>query len=242
MRGKAFRLAGVLLAMTLFGTACSSATTADDSPLLSEESVAIDDHLLIFEVGTFIGENERRVEEFLEAINLLPEHLIDPLNGITIIHLPQPTGCNGTVWASGCVSLTTPQITIHETSNIDAYPYDWEHFAVNGYTNFERVYILVHEIGHLIDLFVLSPEQRIAFGEVRKLEAEAVTSYGNRGVLEDFADAFTFFVLWPDYLAEHTPERFAHMQKIFDGFTYEPRVNMPSSVQSRLAFSWPVEK
>lgn len=209
----------------------------------SSHFIKVDDnwYRLHFEEDTTMDENRDRVHELLQVIELLPNHLIDPIGLMGIRISGAPDLC-GHTWASGCASRDKPFIGIHETSIAEDYPWEWEHFATNGYTHLERVKILTHEFAHIIDFHVLSNELRLDFGNVRTLEPQSVTSYGDTKKSEDFADSLTFYVLWPDYLKAHYPERYAYMHEIFSGVEYEALDEMPSSIQSRLAYAWPLEK
>lgn len=209
------------------------------TPYVPGSTHHIGEHLIRFEIDTSPRENAQRVAELHEVLDLLPAHLIEPLGSVKIIVSGAPDLCDH-FWASGCAWRDASQIGIHQRSDADAYPWDWEHFATNGYTHLERVTVLVHEFGHLVDFHVLTWEQRAAFNDVRRAEPESVTSYGDTERAEDFADTFAFYVLWPDYLERYYPKRYAIMYDIFGGITHESRDAMPSSVQARLPHPWPL--
>lgn len=200
----------------------------------------IQGHKVFFEADTSPTENLRRIAELEEVLALLPEELIAPAGPVKYQVSGEPDLCSAT-WASGCSFRDEPRIGIHERSDADAYPWDWEHFAEDGYTHLERVKVLVHEFGHVVHQHVINIEQMAAFFDVILEAPETVTSYGERSWKEDFADTFAFYVFWPDYLQAHYPLRYAYMYDLFGGVTYEPLDEMPSSVKARLSHIWPLE-
>ena len=201
----------------------------------------IEGHKVFFEADTSPNENLRRVAELEEVLALLPAELIEPAGPVKYQVSGEPDLC-GKTWASGCSFGDEPRIGIHERSDPDAYPWDWEHFAEDGYTHLERIKILVHEFGHVVHQHVITIEQEWDFRDVTYVEPETVTTYGGRSWKEDFADTFAFYVFWPDYLEAHYPERYAYMHELFGGVTYEPLDEMASSMKSRIRHPWPLQE
>lgn len=196
---------------------------------------------IYFEPDTSLGENAKRVAELREVLDVLPDHLFQPLGRVRVRVSGSPDLCRS-AWASACTPAgVTPRIWIHQRSDADAYPFDWEHYATNGYTHLERVKILDHEFAHLIHRFVISSEQIEAFNAVRDNEPESPTRYGDTRWSEDWAEAFAFYVLWPDYLERYYPERYVFMYDLFGGIEYTPRDTIPSSIKDRLRYDWPLE-
>ena len=138
----------------------------------------------------------------------------------------------------------------------------WEPFNQNGFTEAERVYVALHEIGHFYSLgselnildtyhFESGGEAFWAWNTKQKMPVLKSTFYISRvanGVLEekstlygremgreeDFAETFALYVMWPEYLKQNFYLHYLVMKKIF-GKEYEPEYPLPSSVKSRLA-------
>ena len=136
-------------------------------------------------------------------------------------------------WAVGFTSLRSVYINL--LSNYKNIPkwLSWEPFRKNGLTEPERVFVALHEIGHLsggsFDWTSYSQYQGIS-----EENENAATLYGKeRGEVEDFAESFALYVMWPEYLKENFPKHYEAIKKVFVR-EYESVYPMPNSIKSRL--------
>ncbi|MBI4087438.1 MAG: hypothetical protein HY434_01245 [Candidatus Liptonbacteria bacterium] len=111
----------------------------------------------------------------------------------------------------------------------------WEPFPYDGFKESEMVWITIHEMKHLYDKTNLGFETwNKAIFEERFFEEGFSTAYGRAmNLLEDSADSFALYVLWPDYLKPLSKHYAGNMKLL--GREYAPFMDMPNSVRSKLS-------
>lgn len=225
-----------IVAIGILVSSCAG-SSSDGSPLFDQEPSSyppawyvrqVEGVDVVFLPDTNLEADKKVTEAIEEAMRLLPEDFADTLQGLAAIYVSgAPTLCSDD-WASGCAGKI--QVSLHETANAASYPFPWTHYAQDGYTYVERLKITIHEFGHVIS-FANEYELLYSFPQVG--EEKSPTRYGATSYHEDFADSFTFYVLWPEYLKQCCPLRYAFMQQAF-GMEYANVYPMPSSICDRL--------
>lgn len=201
---------------------------------------------------------------------------------------------NRNYWATAYAGLT---IDINLLSNYENPPQwmTWEPFRKNGLTETERVFIALHEMGHLsggfLDLLYVYQFQGIAWWNNDRFEAissihcsesdffsedikvfegyiyykgmsfvvgdkkkycrvydafdknfakkipleNETTLYGKEmGSVEDLAESFALYIMWPEYLKKNFPEHYTAINKTLMR-EYPTRDCMPESIITRLS-------
>ena|SRR3989344_8831283 len=102
----------------------------------------------------------------------------------------------------------------------------WEPFPKDGYSEEERMWIALHEFAHRFQ------ERRNDAYSNHNFESPT-TLYGcMAGDIEDDADAFALYVMFPDHLKKF-PLRYNTWREIV-GREYVQKLQMPNSVKSKL--------
>lgn len=144
----------------------------------------------------------------------------------------------------GCVPTIKFGFFIDSASWVTAYPNSinlrssitelpdwltWEPFPKDGYSEEERIWIALHEFAHRYQGVADrgSIKDKDAFGT-----EPPTTLYGCSSGIEDFADTFALYVMFPKQL-KIFPLRYNEVKDIL-GREYEAKFQMPNSVASKL--------
>ncbi|OGN02584.1 MAG: hypothetical protein A2651_00180 [Candidatus Yanofskybacteria bacterium RIFCSPHIGHO2_01_FULL_42_12] len=139
---------------------------------------------------------------------------------------------------------------------------NWESFNENGFEESERVFVALHEMGHMysfgrelniLDIYriesqgqafwgwdgtnnvpIIESTPRVYWVVDGAMEGEVTLYSREQGRGEDFAETFALYVLWPEYLKDNFPIHYGIIKNILVQ-EYEPMYPMPSSIKSRLA-------
>jgi len=154
---------------------------------------------------------------FDEAIELLPQHIVDLLKTTTIT-FTQVGVCD--IRVLGCYDSKTELIGMRTDT-------------LASFNRIDVLAVLIHEIGHAID-FAMDNNARL-FADLHEADTHRPTSYAGTNSAEDFAESFFIYVMYPSYLRNCCPERYTFMMdKVFNGIEYSE--DFPLSPFSRSRF------
>jgi hypothetical protein len=111
----------------------------------------------------------------------------------------------------------------------------WEPYGKNGLSETERMFIALHEMGHISSWGL---NWLIYDYQIQVAKEGGLTLYGKaRGEGEDFAESFALYVMWPEYLKENFPRHYAIINKILKK-EYKTYYCIPESMKTRLTVSF----
>jgi len=102
---------------------------------------------------------------------------------------------------------TTWNAIDHATIQIARQPASTAEEARNQYA-----YVLAHEVGHVAYEKFASDEEKANWFAVSEEASTPLSSYSVASDVEDFAEAFAFFVLYAAYLEQRDPKRYSYMR------------------------------
>ena len=185
---------------------------------------------------------QRWQQSIKEAVSILPGQFV---RGITEIKCNNLGYSRSFSFGPGIICTNTLRFHffIDDKSWITGYPGEinlrssetnipkwmvWEPFPKDGYSKEERLWVAFHEMAHSYDMSVKNYS-----AEFEEMSESPTTLYGCiGGSVEDFGDAFSLFVMFPEQLKKF-PDHYRVVKKILNR-EYATSYIMPNSVKSKL--------
>ncbi len=187
-------------------------------------------------------ESEDWIKALDEALDVLPSHIVTVIksqNGLNVTLTVEPKE-----WWSGLAYSDSTGIYFNEQPFIENYPLDSEPLGLNGFSHNEKLYVALHELGHIyffrseknthdFQAFEKRVSTKNANGKISWLE-EPPTIYPLNSKVnqtaESSAEAFALFVVSPDILKACYPLHYNFMHELF-GREY---TETPNSIVTRI--------
>ncbi|MET0828454.1 MAG: DUF4157 domain-containing protein [Microbacterium sp.] len=174
--------------------------TAPPDPIAAKMSAASLTHSL---TGT-------QLEALRGAISQIPASHLAFVSGLKVIAGAPPGGRDG--YYDSKKNVVTVRTGVFGASDV--------HFSGNGVATSYASQVIIHEIGHAIDMATLRGAESGSKGKDYKAAAKkdggiAVSSYGASEWQENYAEAYGLFISSPETLKALRPETYAYLEKSF---------------------------
>ena len=170
-----------------------------------------------FEYGMTLDQRVRWAKIFDQAIELLPEELVELVSDIGVTFTSVGI-CDNSVL--GCFYSIPGGIGMRSDT-------------MSGLGDMDVLQVLIHELGHAVD-FKLGSTGHL-FEDLYVLDQRMPTNYARTNVAEDFAESFFTYVMYPSKLKQCCVERYKFLRdNVFGGIEYDE--DFPSTPLSKNRF------